>query len=42
MIRDEFALQLAKVIRIHHRHLPRDKWGRVGDGLEADEDDLAA
>ncbi|MFN7374778.1 MAG: hypothetical protein ACK54T_06425 [bacterium] len=43
MIRDEFALQLAKVIRIHHRHLPRDKWGRVGDGLDAaDEDDLAA
>lgn len=43
MIREEFAKQLARVIRIHHRHLPRDKWGRVGDGLDAaDEDDLAA
>lgn len=42
MIREQFGRQLAKVIRIHHRHLPRDKWGRVGDGLTSEEDDLAA
>lgn len=28
---DLFAAQLARVIRIHHRHLPKDKWGRIGD-----------
>lgn len=28
---DLFAAQLAKVIHIHHRHLPKDKWGMLGD-----------
>lgn len=34
-----FACQLARVIRIHHRHIPRDKWGAPGDAStdEADE-----
>lgn len=31
MISRRFAGQLARVIRIHHRHLPRDKWGALGD-----------
>lgn len=41
-----FASQLARVIKIHHRHLPKEKWGRVGDpepGYDSDdESDLAA
>jgi CheY-like chemotaxis protein len=42
-LRDAFGAQLARVIRIHHRHLPRDKWGALGDGLDAaDDDNLAA
>lgn len=43
-IGDVFAAQLAHVIRIHHRHLPKDKWGRVGDHEAGrdDEEDLAA
>ena len=31
LIGDLFAQQLARVIRIHHRHLPKDKWGAIGD-----------
>ncbi|MBY0309144.1 MAG: hypothetical protein K2Q09_10420, partial [Phycisphaerales bacterium] len=42
LVRDEFGRQLARVIRIHHRHLPRDKWGAPGDGWNGAEDDLAA
>ncbi|MFT3684125.1 MAG: hypothetical protein QM783_04215 [Phycisphaerales bacterium] len=42
MVRDEFGRQLARVIRIHHRHLPRDKSGAPGDGWDNAEDDLAA
>lgn len=35
--------QLARVIRTHHRHLPRDAWGGPGDHNIADDDiDLAA
>ena len=26
-----FGKHLAKVVRIHHRHLPKHKWGTVGD-----------
>ncbi len=40
-----FADQLARVIRIHHRHLPKEKWGAIGDTEEgdgSDEGDLAA
>jgi hypothetical protein len=33
-VRDLFAAQLAKVIKIHHRHLPKNKWGSLGDGEE--------
>lgn len=29
-----FGAQLARVIRIHHRHLPRDKWGALGDPMD--------
>lgn len=28
---DLFAAQLARVIHIHHRHLPKNKWGMLGD-----------
>ncbi|MBX3359184.1 MAG: hypothetical protein KF745_12245 [Phycisphaeraceae bacterium] len=40
-----FADQLARVIRIHHRHLPKEKWGAIGDADDvdgSDEGDLAA
>ena len=30
-IRDIFAAQLARVIRIHHRHLPKDQWDPFGE-----------
>ncbi len=35
-VRDLFADQLARVVRIHHRHLPMDKW--PGFDVETDED----
>jgi FixJ family two-component response regulator len=35
-IRDLFADQLARVVRIHHRHLPMDKW--PGFDVETDDD----
>ncbi len=35
VIADQFATQLARVIRVHHRHLPKDEWG----GFETDADD---
>lgn len=38
-VRDLFAQQLAKVIRIHHRHLPKEKWGALGDMDEPRGDD---
>ncbi len=31
-----FADQLARIVRIHHRHLPRDKWGTLGDPSEGE------
>lgn len=40
-----FASQLARVIHIHHRHLPKDKWGMLGDpdrGADDGYGDLAA
>ena len=30
--------QLAKVIKIHHRHLPKNKWGALGDGEDSQDD----
>jgi DNA-binding response OmpR family regulator len=33
-----FGQQLARVVRIHHRHLPKDKWGALGDGPISDDD----
>ncbi|MBX3386394.1 MAG: hypothetical protein KF768_07475 [Phycisphaeraceae bacterium] len=36
---DLFASQLARVIRIHHRHLPKEKWGRIGDPEPEQRDD---
>lgn len=33
-----FADQLARVVRIHHRHLPRDQWGTLGDPAEGEGD----
>ncbi len=43
-IGDLFAMQLARVIHIHHRHLPKDKWGMLGDPEHGADgyDDLAA
>jgi DNA-binding response OmpR family regulator len=38
-VRDLFAQQLAKVIKIHHRHLPKEKWGAIGDMDEPRGDD---
>jgi hypothetical protein len=41
-----FAAQLARVIKVHHRHLPKHKWGQIGDpepGVDGDDQsDLAA
>jgi GAF domain-containing protein len=39
-----FAAQLARVIHIHHRHLPKEKWGMLGDPEKREDDygDLAA
>jgi hypothetical protein len=41
-----FARQLARVIHVHHRHLPKHKWGFPGDHGDAsggaDDIDLAA
>jgi hypothetical protein len=43
MIGEVFAAQLARVIQIHHRHLPKEKWGCIGDPPRDDSDeDLAA
>ncbi|MBL8763308.1 MAG: response regulator [Phycisphaerae bacterium] len=36
---DLFAAQLARVIQVHHRHLPKDKWGMPGDPVERDDED---
>jgi FixJ family two-component response regulator len=41
-VSEAFGKQLAKVIRIHHRHLPRENWGAPGDGWDAADDDMAA
>ncbi len=42
-ISELFAAQLARVIHIHHRHLPKEKWGMLGDAPADDGyDDLAA
>lgn len=48
---DAFGRQLARVVRIHHRHLPREKWGAPplggagpggdSDGEGFDSDDLS-
>jgi hypothetical protein len=35
--REVFAGQLARVVRIHHRHLPPEKWGTLGDPPESDD-----
>ena len=40
IIRDLFGKQLARVIHIHHRHLPKDQWGGLDEG--EDDIDLAA
>jgi hypothetical protein len=43
MIAELFGKQLARVIHVHHRHLPKDQWGgfgALGDG--EDDIDLAA
>ena len=43
VIADLFARQLGRVIRIHHRHLPKDQWGGFGAADEGEDDiDLAA
>ncbi|MCL4741119.1 MAG: response regulator [Phycisphaerales bacterium] len=36
-IAELFGRQLARVIHVHHRHLPKDKWGLPGT---ADDDDI--
>jgi GAF domain-containing protein len=43
VIADLFGKQLARVIRTHHRHIPRDQWRGPGDGgIGPDDIDLAA
>lgn len=38
-ISEQFALQLGRVIHIHHRHLPRDQWGAFDGPEEGGADD---
>ena len=39
LVSELFTQQLARVVRTHHRHLPKDKWASPGDvGLEMDEE----
>lgn len=39
LVAELFTQQLARVVRTHHRHLPKDKWASPGDvGLEAEDD----
>lgn len=39
LVAELFTQQLARVVRTHHRHLPKDKWASPGDvGLESDDD----
>lgn len=40
-IADLFGAQLARVVRVHHRHLPREKWGAFGEP-DDDEHGMAA
>lgn len=42
IISDLFGKQLGRVIHIHHRHLPKDKWGGFGSDEGEDDIDLAA
>lgn len=43
VMKDLFARQLARVIHVHHRHLPKDQWGVFGEGDDnAGDIDLAA
>jgi CheY-like chemotaxis protein len=44
VVGDLFAAQLARVIHIHHRHLPKNKWGMIGDPPAETDDygDMAA
>ncbi len=42
-IADLFGKQLARVIHIHHRHLPKEEWNGFGEGEDPSDDiDLAA
>lgn len=44
-VADQFGRQLARVIHVHHRHLPKHKWGSPGDtdaDTGPDDIDLAA
>ncbi len=41
-IAELFGKQLSRVIHIHHRHLPKDKWGGFGPAEEDDSDDRMA
>jgi DNA-binding response OmpR family regulator len=38
-IAELFGRQLARVIHVHHRHLPKDQWGGFGPGDEDDQSD---
>lgn len=42
IISELFGKQLGRVIHIHHRHLPKDKWGGFGTDEGEDDIDLAA
>ncbi|MGE3109864.1 MAG: hypothetical protein AB7O77_16120 [Phycisphaerales bacterium] len=39
VMKDLFGAQLARVVRIHHRHLPKEKWGALGDPPREENDD---
>lgn len=43
LMADLFSRHLAKIVRVHHRHMPKHKWGTPGDPSDGIDDiDLAA
>jgi len=42
LIAEAFGEQLGRVIRVHHRHVPRDQWDSIDGDLDDRDIDLAA
>lgn len=42
LIAEAFGAQLGRIIRVHHRHVPRDQWDSIDGDLDDGDIDLAA